>query len=243
MRTSYAVVDEISPHDIHHYVISYVLAAGALCAAAAWAWRSGQCCLHQGAPPARRGEGRRRQRSVATPPPPRPQPRRESHRRQESVMAPPPLRSTSEPDHSEVLSASELNNKSVLGKRTKFQQNVLPQLALSSELAGNMERPSAEDSHGNAELPAEIELDDDTRLNKIQQYLQKSQPKDDLATEELQPYIELILSQKRGAWSCRVAALLIRCKLESTHKRTVERAMLQCESVVSDKSLASNTTR
>lgn len=56
----------------------------------------------------------------------------------------------------------------ILGKRTKFQQNILPQLALSSELAGNMERPSAEESHGNAELPVDIELDDDVRLNKIQ---------------------------------------------------------------------------
>ncbi|KOB67575.1 Iris-A [Operophtera brumata] len=117
LKASDAEVDDISPHDIHHYVISYVLAAGALCAAAAWAWKSKRCCLHQGAVPARRGEGRRRQRSAATPPPPRPQPRRESHRRQESVMAPPPLRSTSEPDHSEVLSASELNNKSDISFR------------------------------------------------------------------------------------------------------------------------------
>lgn len=31
-----------------------------------------------------------------------------------------------------------------------------------------MERPSAEDSHGSSELPPDLELDDDLRLNKIQ---------------------------------------------------------------------------
>lgn len=31
-----------------------------------------------------------------------------------------------------------------------------------------MERPSAEESHGNSELPPDIELQDDVRLNKIE---------------------------------------------------------------------------
>lgn len=55
----------------------------------------------------------------------------------------------------------------VLGKRTKFQQNTLPQLALSSQLDDNLDRPSAEESHGNSDLPTDIELQDDVRLNKI----------------------------------------------------------------------------
>lgn len=55
----------------------------------------------------------------------------------------------------------------VLGKRTKFQQEALAQLALSSELDESMERPSAQQSHGDSELPAEVELNDDVRLNKI----------------------------------------------------------------------------
>lgn len=71
----------------------------------------------------------------------------------------------------------------------------------------------------------------------------KAQPKDALMNEELAPYIEAVLTQKKGAWSTRVAALLIRCKLESNHKRTVERAMLQCETIVNDKTGASATTR
>ena len=71
----------------------------------------------------------------------------------------------------------------------------------------------------------------------------KAQPKDELMNEELAPYIEAVLTQKKGAWPTRVAALLIRCKLESNHKRTVERAMLQCETIVNDKTGASSTTR
>ncbi|CAK1581529.1 unnamed protein product [Parnassius mnemosyne] len=163
------------------------------------------------------------------------------------------------------LAGLKLELTGILGKRTKFQQNALPQLALTSELDLTVERDSAEISHGNSELPPDIELQDDVRLNKVQfiekisqtelpsleqtlclltvQYLQKSQPKDDLTTEELQPYIEAVLSQNKGPWSTRVAALLIRCKLEANHKRTVERAMLQCETIVNDKTGVAGTSR
>lgn len=163
------------------------------------------------------------------------------------------------------LAGLKLELTGILGKRTKFQQTTLPQLALSSELDSNIERPSAEESHGDAELPPDLELQDDVRLNKIEyaetisqaelpsleqilclltvQYLMKAQPKDALMDEELAPYIEAVLTQKKGAWPTRVAALLIRCKLEANHKRTVERAMLQCETIVNDKTGASSTTR
>ncbi|KAI5641769.1 tetratricopeptide repeat protein 27 [Phthorimaea operculella] len=163
------------------------------------------------------------------------------------------------------LAGLKLELTGILGKRTKFQQTALPQLALSSELDSNIDRPSAEESHGNSELPPDVELQDDVRLNKIQynenistaelpsleqtlclltiQYLQKATAKDDLQHEELQPYIEAILTQKKGPWSTRVAALLIRCKLEANHKRTVERAMLQCETIVNDKTGVAPTSR
>ncbi|XP_026747646.1 tetratricopeptide repeat protein 27 [Trichoplusia ni] len=163
------------------------------------------------------------------------------------------------------LAGLKLELTGILGKRTKFQQTILPQLALSSELDSNIDRPSAEDSHGGSELPPDLELQDDVRLNKIHylenisqaelpsleqvlclltvQYLMKAQPRDALMNEELAPYIEAVLTQKKGAWSTRVAALLIRCKLEANHKRTVERAMLQCETIVNDKTGASPTTR
>ncbi|XP_068629463.1 tetratricopeptide repeat protein 27 [Battus philenor] len=153
----------------------------------------------------------------------------------------------------------------ILGKRTKFQQNALPQLALTSELDSTVERESAEISHGDSALPPDIELQDDVRLNKREfiekvtqaelpsleqtlclltvQYIQKSQAKDELMAEELQPYIETILSQQKGPWSTRVAALLIRCKLEANHKRTVERAMMQCETIVNDKTNVAAVSR
>lgn len=163
------------------------------------------------------------------------------------------------------LAGLKLELTGILGKRTKFQQTIIPQLALSSELDSSIERPTAEESHGNAELPPDLELQDDLRLSKIQytesisqaelpsleqilclltvQYLIKAQPKDELMNEELEPYIAAVLSPKKGAWPTRVAALLIRCKLEANHKRTVERAMLQCETIVNDKTGASSTTR
>uniref|UniRef100_A0A2H1W1N7 SFRICE_005843 n=1 Tax=Spodoptera frugiperda TaxID=7108 RepID=A0A2H1W1N7_SPOFR len=163
------------------------------------------------------------------------------------------------------LAGLKLELTGILGKRTKFQQTIIPQLALSSELDSSIERPTAEESHGNAELPPDLELQDDLRLSRIQytesisqaelpsleqilclltvQYLIKAQPKDELMNEELEPYIAAVLSPKRGAWPTRVAALLIRCKLEANHKRTVERAMLQCETIVNDKTGASSTTR
>ncbi|XP_034840179.1 tetratricopeptide repeat protein 27 [Maniola hyperantus] len=163
------------------------------------------------------------------------------------------------------IAGLKLELTGVLGKRTKFQQEALAQLALSSELDSGIDRPPAEQSHGDSNLPAEVELQDDVRLNKIAfsenivqadlpsleqtlclltvQYIQKSQPKDDLRDEEIKPYIEAILLQKSGPWSTRVAALLIRCKLEANHKRTVERAMLQAEAIVNDKSGVAATGR
>ncbi|XP_063530950.1 tetratricopeptide repeat protein 27 [Cydia strobilella] len=163
------------------------------------------------------------------------------------------------------LAGLKLELTGVLGKRTKWQQTTLPQLALTSALNSNVQRPSAEESHGEAELPPDVELQDDVRLNKIQyleeirqaelpsleqmlclltvQYLQKSQPKDELMHEELSPYIEAVLSQKSGPWATRVAALLVRCKLEAGHKRSVERAMLQCETIVNEKKEVAPTTR
>lgn len=59
-----------------------------------------------------------------------------------------------------------------------------------------------------------------------------SQPKDLLADEELAPYITKLLYQDFGPWSTRVSALLMNIKLESNHKRTVDRSLKQCEYVM-----------
>lgn len=63
-------------------------------------------------------------------------------------------------------------------------------------------------------------------------FIQKSQPKDKLADEELQPYISTLLYQQHGPWIIRINSLLLNIKLEATHKRTVERSLKQCEDIV-----------
>lgn len=41
-------------------------------------------------------------------------------------------------------------------------------MTLTSQLDETADRPSAEQTHGNFDLPKDIELNDDVRLNKIQ---------------------------------------------------------------------------
>lgn len=64
------------------------------------------------------------------------------------------------------------------------------------------------------------------------QFIELSQPKDLLADEELAPYITKLLYQDFGPWSTRISALLMNIKLESNHKRTVDRSLKQCEYVM-----------
>lgn len=45
------------------------------------------------------------------------------------------------------------------------------------------------------------------------------------------PYLLTLLQQEHGAWSIRIAALLSNIRFESSHKRTVERSLKQCEQV------------
>lgn len=56
----------------------------------------------------------------------------------------------------------------------------------------------------------------------------KSQPKDNLADEELLPLINCILDQPKN-WSVKTTTLLLRSKLEANHKRTIERSMMQLQ--------------
>ncbi|XP_077297807.1 tetratricopeptide repeat protein 27 [Arctopsyche grandis] len=149
-----------------------------------------------------------------------------------------------------------LELKGALGKRTKFQQEALPQLNLDIVVQKPESRLAAAETHPHSFLMVPLKLDDDLRLENIQfldikenatteltsveqmiclntiQYLQRSQPKDTLADEELLPYVNILLSQKHGPWATRICSLLIKCKLENNNKRTVERAMMQCEEIV-----------
>lgn len=69
-------------------------------------------------------------------------------------------------------------------------------------------------------------------MNSLSNYIQKSQPKDKLANEELMPYLTTLMYQEQGPWSIRISVLLENITIESTHKRTVERSLKQCEEIM-----------
>lgn len=63
------------------------------------------------------------------------------------------------------------------------------------------------------------------------QLIQKSQPKDRLANEELEPYLTALLYQTHGPWPSRLTTLLMNIHMEASHKRTVDRSLRQCEEI------------
>ncbi|KAK7790318.1 hypothetical protein R5R35_010306 [Gryllus longicercus] len=139
-----------------------------------------------------------------------------------------------------------------LGKRTRFQQKDLAQLTLKVEVDDSSPQTPLLISDS---LPKDLRLDDDVRLEKVQFtgdgaptlpplspvqqavvlntfiLVQRSQPHDELAHEELLPYLQVVLSEPQ-LWSVQAAALVLRSRLESKQRRTAERAMSQLEEVV-----------
>ncbi|XP_062128579.1 tetratricopeptide repeat protein 27 [Drosophila sulfurigaster albostrigata] len=159
----------------------------------------------------------------------------------------------------------ELKVEGLLGLRTKHQQKALPQLCLKVTQQGGEEQrlPAAKLSNADTKLPQLLLLEDDTRrerilfvepqdnevmtlpsvlqalvLAKVKQ-LKRSQPKDRLADEQLEPYTQTLLYQEHGPLQVRQAALLLNCHQESGQRRTVERSWKQCEECVK---LLDNTT-
>lgn len=139
-----------------------------------------------------------------------------------------------------------------LGRRTKHQERDTAQLALdvTVEQKGNVERVVVNDFV----LPKNLKLKDDVRLETVTytndteskyafsdieqkllllivEEMMGSKPRDDLFYEEIEPFINLILRQK-NTWTVRVATLILRCKLESKHNRTIERSLQQCEEIL-----------
>lgn len=141
----------------------------------------------------------------------------------------------------------------LMGKRTKFQEKDLAQLSIKVKLDpkdSSLERCEVE----SMDVPEDIPLDDDIRLNKIEfadeaeenivltnleqklfltiiQEMLVSKPQDELQVEELQPFINFVLGQK-STYCVRVVALLLRCKFESKNRRTIERSLVQCEEII-----------
>ncbi|XP_018336126.1 tetratricopeptide repeat protein 27 [Agrilus planipennis] len=139
-----------------------------------------------------------------------------------------------------------------LGRRTKFQAKDIAQLALEVTLIEkeNIQRPPVRD----IDVPKNLVLEDQVRFDALKyaenlnhntlfpnteqklllcvaQEMIMSMPPDELYLEELQPFYELILSQA-NTWCVRTVTLLLRCLLESHHKRTRERSLMQCEDVL-----------
>ena len=95
-----------------------------------------------------------------------------------------------------------------------------------------------------SDLPADLKLDDEVRLDRIKfaeesrndaaadlrpseqavlmaafTLKQRAQPRDDLTNEELLPYLTTILSSRRQCWAMKTSALLLRSKLEGKDSR------------------------
>ncbi|XP_054264735.1 tetratricopeptide repeat protein 27 isoform X2 [Macrosteles quadrilineatus] len=155
----------------------------------------------------------------------------------------------------------ELSLVGALGKRTKFQEKEVAQLTLSVNIDRDSENSmdasvAALGGEDGNNLPKDVKLEDDVRLSQIKfsddsvehyplltpaeqalvlascMHKQKSQPKDKLHSEELSPYLTCLTSQPR-VWALQTSALLLRSKLDSEHRRTVERALMQFQ-VLSD---------
>ncbi|CAG9862170.1 unnamed protein product [Phyllotreta striolata] len=138
-----------------------------------------------------------------------------------------------------------------LGKRTKYQEKELAQLALKVTLdEKDIERLEANDSH----LPKDIPLNDDVRLNNIEfsedlgeicklgileqklfvtfiKDMLISKPQDELQVEEIMAFVDMILCQK-NSYAIRAVTLLLRSLLESKNRRTIERSLSQCEEII-----------
>lgn len=145
----------------------------------------------------------------------------------------------------------ELTGK--LGKRTKHQETDKPQLCLEITLLEkeNIQRPPIH----KLPLPQNVRLKDDVLLDQVTyvdekkssvlllpnteqkllltiiQHTMISKPRDDLFYEEIEPFINTILSQN-NTWPVCTGTLLLRSKLEADHSRKMERSLSQCEEIL-----------
>uniref|UniRef100_A0A1I8NC62 Uncharacterized protein n=1 Tax=Musca domestica TaxID=7370 RepID=A0A1I8NC62_MUSDO len=150
----------------------------------------------------------------------------------------------------------EMVVQGLMGVRTKFQQKALPQLCLKVEQTHSDLLPKAQETNSKTVLPKLLLHEDDTRLERIRfieekdnevmtlpsvlqalvlskvRQLKRSQPKDRLADEELEPYTHTLIYQEHGPLQVRQSALLLNCVQESNSRRTIERSWKQCEECV-----------
>ena len=143
-----------------------------------------------------------------------------------------------------------------LGKRTKFQQFDIAQLVVEAQntLSIQSDEPNASDSV----VPQSLRLDDDTLLETVEltnadtsisksssisafdqcillahclDFKMKSPNGDELAIEQMQPFIDFLVKSPKN-FSIHTVALYIRSKLDTFKKRKVERAIMQIQTLV-----------
>lgn len=158
----------------------------------------------------------------------------------------------------------EVTETGALGKRTRFQQKDLAQFTLD---VVSDDRRSVVDKDENGEgFPKDLRLEDEVRLEKIaftesgrgdavtlsgvQQAVVmgrfevrlRALPIDSLTGEEVLPYLTAVLGCRRS-WAFHCQALLARSKLESRDRRSVERALMQVQTVVDNLAEVSTSPR
>eukprot|EP00053_Salpingoeca_punica_P018190 m.177420 g.177420 ORF g.177420 m.177420 type:complete len:826 (+) comp17381_c0_seq1:31-2508(+) len=148
------------------------------------------------------------------------------------------------------LAGVDVEVSGALGVRTKFQMRALPQLVLKISSTSNAPLSTPQPSQP-SDVPKDIQLDDDTLLERIklteetqngrltveQQCLLLSMCVNvkncysDMVGEEMRPYVEQVLSDPQH-WCPQTMALLLRSRLEAEHVRKMARALTQMQEIV-----------
>ncbi|CAL1290975.1 unnamed protein product [Larinioides sclopetarius] len=141
------------------------------------------------------------------------------------------------------------------GKRTRFQNKAVSQLLVKLHKDDRKSDEEILEITENPDFPPDLNLQDDTLLNKVSftnseeyqiEYLlpeeqvvllghcllvQRSGAFSELLREEMMSYINCLLEQPK-TWSIYLKVLIMRCRLEKESSRRVERSLMQLEAVI-----------